>query len=229
MGRITRLLLLIVLGLLFFPNKAFADTSCQPIYGGGQTCTTTGNISINKTVMNPQANKMVDNLSINDPRYKPGFIVTFQINLTNTGNSNVSKINVADVFPQYLNFSSGPGNFNSDTRTLSFEVDNLASNESRTFTIMGKITDANQIPLDKGIICVVNQATATNLDSPSQSSQDNSQLCIEKAQGFPIFSTTTVTVTPATGPEMFGLIVLIPTGIAGFMLRKYTMTKENLK
>ena len=106
MGRVIKLILLLVIGYSLLVNRAFADTSCQPIYGGGQTCVTTGNISINKTVMNPQTNKMVDNLSINDPKYKPGFIVTFQINVTNTGNNNISRINIVDFFPQYVTFSS---------------------------------------------------------------------------------------------------------------------------
>jgi len=208
-----------------------SNSSCQPIYGGGQTCITTGNISINKTVLNPQTNKMVDSLSINDPKYKPGFITTFQITLTNTGNVNISRIKVADIFPQYINFSLGPGNFDNNTKALSFEVDNLTPNESRTFTILGRVADASQIPLGQGVICVVNQATATNMDNASQVSQDNSQLCIEEAQptGFPIFPTAKVTITPATGPEMFGLIALIPTGIAGWFLRKKSFKREGMK
>jgi len=225
----------ILFSLLFcfiVPAKSFADTSCQPIYGGGQTCVTTGNISINKTVLNPQTNQFVDNLSINDARFQPGFLVTFKITITNTGNAVISKISVKDVFPQHIIFSSGTGNFDNNTKTLTLEVDKLAANETRSFTILGKVVDASQIPIDQGgTVCVVNQATATNIDNASQVSQDNAQFCIEKAAqtkgGFPVVPTTpVVTVTPPTGAETLGLISLIPSGLAGWFLRKQSFKKE---
>ena len=212
------------------PLKAFADTSCQPIYGGGQTCVTTGNISINKTVMNPKTNQFVDNLNINDSRYQPEFTTTFQIAVTNTGNASISRVKVSDVFPQYITFSSGTGNFDSNTKTLTFEINNLLANETKNFTVLGKIVNSSLIPISQGsVVCVVNQATATNLDNTSQVSQDNAQLCIEKtatSSGFPVFPTTTIKTTPATGVESLVLFSLIPTGIAGWFLRKQSFKKE---
>jgi len=206
-----------------FPFKTFADTTCQAIYGGGQTCVTTTNISINKTVMNPQTGAMVDNLGINDPLYKPGFIATFQIAVTNTSGSNISRISVKDIFPQYVTFSSGPGSFDNNSQTLTFEVDNLASNETRTFTILGRIVNISLLPINQGgVVCVINQATATNIDNSSQTSQDNAQLCIEKSvtSSFPNFSNTTLKTTPSTGAESLTLLSLVPTSIAGLLLRK---------
>jgi uncharacterized repeat protein (TIGR01451 family) len=224
------IIILLTIISLAFPLKSFADTSCQPIYGGGQTCVTTGNISINKTVMNPQNGSMVDNLSINDPHYQPGSVTTFQIAVTNTGNSNISRINVKDVFPQYITFSSGPGSFDNSSKTLTFEVDNLAVNETRNFTILAKVVDGTLIPINQGAsVCIINQATATNIDNNAQAAQDNAQFCIEKTTatiGFPAFPSTTVTVTPSTGPESLALFALIPTGITGLFLRKKSIKKE---
>ena len=212
------------------PLRAFADTACQPIYGGGQTCVTTGNISINKTIMNPQSGNMVDNLSINDPRYLPGYITTFQISVTNTGNSNISRINVRDIFPQYITFSSGPGSFDNNTKILNFDVNNLNVNETRNYTILGRVVDANSLPISQGsVVCVVNQATATNLDNNSQVSQDNAQFCIEKstpAAGFPAATNTNIKVMPATGPDSLALLALIPTGLSGLILRRKSFKKE---
>lgn len=235
MGRIIKLLLIFTIFLIstfYFlsSRKASADTSCQPIYGGGQTCVSSSNISTNKTVLNPETNKMVDSLSINDPKYQPGFITTFQITIKNTGNADISKINVNDIFPQYINFSAGPGNFDNDTKTLSFEVDNLKPNESKTFTIMGRVANDAQIPLNQGVVCVVNRAIAKNMDNPSEIAQDNSRLCIEKKvseetstarnKGFPIFPLSKVTITPPTGPNSLVLFLLIPIAGAGYWLRK---------
>ena len=36
---------------------------CEPIYGGGQTCVSRGNIILNKAVQNPSTKQYLDNLS----------------------------------------------------------------------------------------------------------------------------------------------------------------------
>ncbi len=224
MGRIVKLLIVFVVLFLFAP-KASADIVCQPIYGGGQTCITVGNVVVNKTVLNPKTNKLVDNLSINDPKYEPGFITTFQITIANSGNTTISHIDVKDIFPQYLIFSAGPGSFDANTKTLSFGLDNLKPNEVKTFTILGRVVEANQLPIAQGVVCVVNQAVATSDNNAT--SQDNSQLCIEKKApkavtkaGLPVSPPSQIKITPATGPGDFQLIGLAAIGIIGYFLRK---------
>ncbi len=204
--------------------SAKAEVSCQPIYGGGQTCIQVSQVAINKTVENPQTGAFVDNLGINDPRYSPSSTVTFRIIVTNTGNTDTSKVTVKDIFPQFINFVSGPGSFDANTKTLSFEVDNLSAGASTTFTVSGKTADANQFPNSQGITCVVNQAIATA--NNGQQSSDNSQFCIEKPVlgvtkgGLKVLPAPSIAETPATGPEMLPLIGLIPTGLIGLILKK---------
>lgn len=224
----------IILGLSLFVASnaiAFADgtTNCQPIYGGGQSCVTSGNIVINKTVQNPQNGQFVDNLSVNDPRFAPGSTVTFDLTITNNGGSQIDSVTVKDVFPQFVTFQSGPGNFDSNANTLTFTLSNLKANESRTTTIQGKIADTSAFSTN--VVCVVNQSIAT---ANNMTSQDNSQFCIEKNApqptivsqptmtkgGLPIFPSPIVTKTPPTGPESVALLGMIPTGIAGLLLRK---------
>lgn len=223
--------------------KVYAQTpSCQPIYGGGQSCVTTNSIVINKTVLNPQTNQFVDSLNINDPKYQPGFIATFQISVTNTGKSNVSKIDVKDIFPQYVNFGSGTGTFDTNTNTLSFSLTDLAPNETRKYGIVGRVFNAGQIPITSGpVVCVINQAIAMVNDK--NVSQDNAQFCIEETAenalnttpavaavttnlkgGFPIFSPVPIALTPATGPESLALLALVPTGIVGIFLIRRSRT-----
>jgi len=241
MGRIIKLFLLFVIGYWFLvvAPRAQADVSCQPIYGGGQSCITTNNIIVNKTVLNPQTNQFVDNLNINDPKYQPGFVASFQISVTNTGNSNVSRVDVKDIFPQYVNFGSGAGTFNSNANTLSFSLANLAPNETRTFGVVGRVFNADQIPVSIGsVICVVNQAIA--MINGNNISQDNAQFCIEKTSvaipvttatkgGFPVFPPVSTTSTPKTGSESLALLVLVPSGIAGWLMIRYSNKKDDLK
>ena len=226
------LILILILGISLFayPIASYADMSCQPIYGGGQTCVTTGNFVIDKKILNTQTNAFVDNLGVNDMKFEPGNIVNFQISVTNNGTTSQT-IDVKDIFPQYLNFETGPGSFDPNTKNLTFTANNLKPDETRTFKVNGRIVDSNQISISQGFVCVVNQATATNPKDTSQTSQDNSQFCIEKKVqgavkgGFPVLPVTPVYSTPATGSETLALISLIPTAIAGWLLRKYTYKK----
>ena len=207
--------------------SASADSSCQPIYGGGETCVQVGNVFVNKTVQNPQNNAFVDNLGVNDPKYSPSSNVTFHITVTNNGGNTISKITVKDILPQFVNFVSGPGSFDSNSKTLTFELGDLKAGESRTFTVVGKTADQDKLPSSQGITCVVNQAISTA--NNGQESSDNSQFCIEKPVlgettkgGLKVFPAQPIAKTPATGAEMLGLFGLIPSGVLGFFLRKKT-------
>ena len=221
------ILTLAIFAFMASAKGALADTSCQPIYGGGQTCIQVGNVVINKTVQNPQTGSFVDNLNVNDPKFAPGSSVTFNITVTNTGSSTINKVTVKDTLPQFVNFVSGPGSFDSNTKVLTFDVTNLKAAESRTLTVAAKVTEAGQFPADQGITCVVNQALAASENG--QQSSDNSQFCIQKPVlgettkgGLKVFPAPAVTITPPTGPEMLPLIGLIPSAIAGFFLRRKT-------
>lgn len=231
MKQIVLTLSLLIIGLFATVGVSYAaGTNCQPIYGGGQTCVTTGNILINKTVQNPHTNQFVDNLGINDAHFAPGQTVTFQITVTNTGAAAIANTTVKDIFPQFVSFVSGPGNFDGNTNTLTFTVSSLQANESRTFTLQGKVADANAMPADQGLLCVINQSSA-NSDSNGGNSQDNAQFCIQKSAplptqavttkgGLPVFPAPSVTTTPPTGPEALPLLAMIPTAVAGFVLRR---------
>lgn len=221
--------LIFYLSLFILIPAAHAVVSCQPIYGGGQTCITTGNVIINKKVLNPANNAFVDSLGINDPKYAPGFIANFKLEITNSKDTNIARVEVKDIFPQYIEFATGPGTFDSQTKTLTFIVDNLAPNETRTFGIVGRVVAVNQLPVNQEIVCVVNQAIATTNEGAI--SQDNSQFCIEKKatipapaakKGFPVFSPGNIITTPSTGPESLALLALIPIGITGWILRRYS-------
>jgi len=215
--------------ILIAPKSAFADDGCTPVYGGGQTCPPPGNITIDKTVQNPQSGIFVDNLTTNDPKYSAGQIVNFKIVITNTTGTNIPSVSVKDVFPSYLTFVSGNGSFDSNKNTLTFSLSNLNGGQTQTFNVQAKVVDGANIPFNNGVVCVVNQAFGTT--SGGQTAQDNSQLCIQKITvtptpvvttkgGLPVAPAPKIIATPATGPEMLPLIGLIPTGIAGFILRR---------
>lgn len=208
---------------LFSSRSTLADVVCQPVYGGGQNCVTVGNILVNKMVQNPQTGQFIDNLGINDPKFTANQSVTFQINLTNTGSAVIQQTAVRDTFPGFVSFTAGNGNFDSNTKTLTFTTDSLNPGETRTFSVQGQIVDAKGLP--DNVTCVVNQVTATT--NTGQMSQDNAQFCIQKAigttttkGGLPVLPAPKVTSTPPTGPELLPLIGLLPAGLSGWFMRK---------
>lgn len=204
---------------------------CQPIYGG-QVCVTE-NLLIDKKVQNPKTNDFVDSLGVNDPKYQPNTLVPFKVTIKNTGDTTIGEITAKDTYPLHVDFASGPGSFDSNTHTLTFVVNDLKKDESRTFSLVGRIVTADKLPVNQGIVCVVNQASAT---TNGKTAHDNSQFCIikdvlaakiptETKGGLKVFEKPQVKATPPTGPGMLALVGLIPSGIAGFVLRRKTKIK----
>lgn len=211
---------MLIAGIVTLTPKAYADTTCQPIYGGGQTCTSTS-ISIEKDVVNPVTNNDVHDLGINDPNFHPGDTVTFHITIQNTGTNNISSLTVKDIFPSVLQFVNGPGSFDNSSQTLTFQVGGLATNQSQTFTVMGTVR--NPLPNNQST-CTVNQAIVTT--NTNASAQDSSQFCVQAVSAgisptLTPFATPQVISTPATGASPMWLL-LIPLSIGGYFLQKQT-------
>lgn len=208
----------------------YGSSQCQPIYGGGESCATTPQLEINKTVQNPQTKLFVDNLSVSDPKFSTGKTVTFKITVKNTSNSKLTDLTITDILPDFVDFASGVGSFDSKTKTLTIKLDKLDSNEARDFFVLAKVVSQNSLPADQNVTCVVNQSMiAVN----GKKSQDNSQFCIEKVTATPtpvnpgvtkgglkVFPPAEVQKTPDTGPEAIALFGLIPSGIGGLFLRR---------
>lgn len=217
---------ILLLGALsVFPTKAFAD--CQPIYGGGQTCTSF-NFTIDKKVQVPGkgGGNFVDNLTFNDPRFSPSQTVSYELIVTNTGNNNIPTLNIVDTFPQFINFVSGAGSYDTNSKKLSFTVNNLGAGQNQKFNLTAQIADSKTVPA--GVTCelndtnnVTNKVTATDTNGASDS--DSSTVCIQNSTA--VLPAATVKTTPATGPEMIPLLLLFPGALGGLFLRKRSNKK----
>ena len=218
MKKIFNFAVLTFLSLVFAGAVSPALADCQSVYGGGQTCTF--NYTINKLVQVPGkgGGQYVDNLSINDPKYSPSQNVNYEVIVTNTGNNTIPTLTINDAFPQFITFVSGVGNYNQSNNTLNFTVSNLEAGKSVTYVLAAKTADANTLPNNQGIICVINQVSATDQNGQVQS--DSSQLCIQKAVLPAVAPAPKMVTTPATGPEMLPLLALLPGALGGLILRK---------
>ncbi len=183
------LILLSALSFLSALSPVFASVTCTTQYGGGQTCVSTGQLLVNKRVWNPDTNQMVDNLTVNDHRFKLGDEVTFSIDVKNVGDSTINNITFTDTLPAFLTWTTG------DTNVT---IESLTPGQTRTFTVIAKVNS-------NGTACDVNTATAAG---NGLSDSDTSQVCIKGAIPAEI---------PKTGPEY--LFLLLPLGGIGFLIR----------
>lgn len=192
--------------------RAFAQYGCPPVYGGGEICPRPEAL-IDKMVKNPQSATFVDNLGVLDPKFSPGQEVNFRLMVKNTGTDKFAKAEVKDILPNFLDFISGPGSFGKDSRTLTFNIDNLAAGESRQFEVVAKFFPENQLPSSQGLFCVVNEA---RVKADDREDKDTTQLCVEK-------KVLGAAVQPVTGSQNWTFVFLgiFLTGILGkIILRK---------
>jgi uncharacterized repeat protein (TIGR01451 family) len=232
---------------------AYADTNCQSIYGGGENCGS-GNITVEKLVLNPTTNQYVNNLGTNDPAYKPLSPIFFKIIVKNTSTTNLNNITVNDTIcsgvkktcqnPEFVDFVSGPGNFNTSTETLTYTIASLPAGQENDVIIAGRTVAAVNLPVNTTLVCPTNTVQVTMINS--QPTEATSEFCIQTTQnipantnqpaqsttkgGLPVYNQTTnfpvyspsgnVKNTPSTGPETLPLLAMIPTGGLGFWLRK---------
>ena len=204
---------LFLLGIFVASAATSASADCQTLYGGGQTCTSF-NFTINKLVQMPNNSNFVDNLGINDPRFSPSQSINYQLIVTNTGNETIPTLNVKDNFPQFINFVSGAGSFDTNSKVLSFTISNLGAGQSQTFNLSAKTADSKTVPA--GITCAINQASAD--DTHGDIDSDSAQACIQNSTA--VLPAATVKTTPATGPELIPLALLFPGALGGFFLRR---------
>lgn len=151
--------------------SAYAD-GCTNQYGSTVECPP-NNIVVNKKVRSAtNVNVFVENITSRDPAYMPGEEVEYDVAVTNTSNANFATVTVIDVFPEEVEFVSGPGRYEKEFRKLTYEISDLKAGTTVHNRMIVKILKNVAVP-----DCdVVNTVTATG--PGGQSDQDTSNLCV---------------------------------------------------
>ncbi len=198
------LTLLTAITFLTFAPRAQAGVGSYGQYGqyGQPGGTPSQGISIDKKVGQPTTTKggtviYVDNFSPSDARFKPGQQVYFQIKVKNTSNATLTNVVVRDIIPSYLEPIEGPGNYDANARTITFNYATLNAGEERTEKLLMQIYPQDRLPADKGLMCITNKA---EVKTGNMTGQDSAQLCIEK-------EVIGVQKAPSAGPEM-GILLM---------------------
>lgn len=162
----------VLAGSLFFVGSASADTSCPHVYGAN--CPS-GNLSIDKKVRHPRTGEFIDSISSSDATYLPDQEVKFRIEVKNTGGQDLFNVKAEDVLPDFVDFISGTGDFDSGSKTLRWTIDKIGPSESKFFEIRVKVKSAANLP-DLNINCVTNQV---RVSKDSMNASDTSSFCIQ--------------------------------------------------
>lgn len=212
--------LILLASFMLFTSRAYADTSYQAPCGayGQAPCPITTTFTVQKEVQKPtKGGEFIKNITQADPKFAPGQTVNFRITVQNNGTSSLSSVDLTDVFPQFLNFTTGVGGtFDPKTKVLKFSFNDIKPGESKQVIISVQVDSADKLPKDQGVVCVTNQVTAV---SGGTQAQDSSQVCIEK-QVLGVQPTVPIKQTPPTGPEMAVLPLLGSMGAFGVFLRR---------
>lgn len=203
------------------PRTASAQYGCNGQYGN---CPTSQSIVVDKLVGMPNATKggiascdgvdYRDNYSSSDSRFAPGSYVCFKIKVKNTSNVTLNDVVFKDYLPSYVSAVEGPGSFDANSRVISYTIGNMSSGAENVYYIKAQIAGQNQLPSNKGLMCLVNKAHAYN---GTVSDEDTAQFCVEK-------QVTPGKVTPSSGPE-FGMLLVAGSTLmagAGIMLKRKT-------
>jgi len=214
----TQIVLLPVVSLLLFISPAvLADSGQYGQYGQYGQPAPVQSILVDKQVSKPMSKskggtlqyEYVDNLTPSDVRFQPGMDIYFRIRVKNTSNITLNDIIVTDKVPSYLEPIEGPGNYDSNARTVAFNAGSLAAGDERTFNLKMQWFAQDKLPADRGLLCVTNSVRAY---TSSASDEDTAQACVEK-------QVIGVKAAPKAGPEMNVLLMLGQLGILGIGLK----------
>ena len=194
--------------LAFGIPRVFADM-CTTQYGGTTTCQPS-DLTVNKQVKNPTTAVFVENLTTTDPTFTPGSDVTFKLTIKNGSGETFDPVTVKDTLPPYLEFVSGPGTYNKDTKVLEFQLEKMIAGESRTVEILARVLPADQFPSGKSLFCVTNIAEVSALN---RRDSDSAQACLQNGD--------VARILPVAGYN--DLMLLLPfagVGLGGLALLK---------
>jgi len=167
--------------ILLSSDSVFAAVRCETQYGGNEVCVTTGELQIDKEILDPcYAGAYKDNLYLTDYLFKTGDYVTFKLTVKNVGDDTLNNVRITDNLPSFLFFTGETPH--------EFTIDHLNPDESESFEVKARVVAESQLEADR--ICGVN--TAEVWADGDQHDKDTSQVCATK-------KVLGVSVLPETG------------------------------
>lgn len=200
----------IVAGIAFLLSLSLSLASPIDAYMYGED-QPTSQLIVDKQIATSETANWQDNLPADQEVLREGDLVKFQITIKNSGDKNLTNIQVTDSLPEYLTPVFNPGEYNKENNQIKWEIEKLEAGEQETFEIRAHIDSANQALVD-GTQCLINKVEA--VAETGESDQDTSSFCITTPQVLPEAGTGVSEILVGTG---FAAMI----GLAGVILRKF--------
>ncbi len=200
----------IVAGIAFLLSLSLSLASPIGAYMYGED-QPTSQLIVDKQIATSETANWQDNLPADQEVLREGDLVKFQITIKNSGDKNLTNIQVTDSLPEYLTPVFNPGEYNKENNQIKWEIEKLEAGEQETFEIRAHIDSANQALVD-GTQCLINKVEA--VAETGESDQDTSSFCITTPQVLPEAGTGVSEILVGTG---FAAMI----GLAGVILRKF--------
>ncbi len=201
--------LISTLAFLVFASPSLAAVRCETQYGGNEVCVTTGELQIDKEVLDPRNSGVYrDNLFLTDYQFKTSENVTFKLKVKNVGDNTLNNVRVYDNLPSFLFFTGETAH--------EFTIEHLNPGDSQEFEVKTRVVAESQLEADR--ICGVNTAEVWADDD--QHDKDTSEVCATKK----VLGITTLPQTGFSGSSVL-LFSSAITGLIGFALIKLGKAK----
>lgn len=228
---ISAILIIAVLAITAMPSKASAKKECFTQYGGGETCIDIdedGKLDVDKTVWNPESDDFEDNIKASEHKFSEGNKVRFRIRVKNTGDIRLENIELEDVLPSFVRYSSGDGDGKSDNTRVEFDEFDLNPGESEEFEFTAKVDFDGVSPKDS-TVCLTNVARAEGEhkddEDETESDSDFANFCVKTGKVLGKESPKRMPVTGGSEDQTMANLILAGAISSGLILVGFGLKK----
>ncbi len=218
--------LLIITGFaLFFVNVANAK-ECHTVYGGGEVCET-GELSLDKKVLNPNKNEYWDNIAAKDYVFAPEQEVKFSLRVKNTSDVKVDGVRINDDFDRLDDYmvyvSSDKGDYRAEVtdHKVKFDFGSLDPDEEVTVYFVARFKKADGLPA--GTTCITNAAHVYSHED-SLSDSDYAEFCVKNETGKIVTGKT-----PETGFDLQSVLTYQALGFVALSTLAFAKAKAVIR
>ena len=163
-------------------------------------------VTVDKKIRLMKENILLDNVPTSKYVFVDGDTIEFEIAVTNTGNEDLTEVNLSDVLPKYLSLIFNPGSLDKNSNTLNWSLDKLSAGENKIYIVRAKISG---FEATNGVqtIKLTNKAYVT---ANGINDQDNASYYVTKQ------------MVPTTGDDSLPIktALLVSVGVSALFLRK---------
>lgn len=163
-------------------------------------------VTVDKKIRLMKENILLDNVPSSKYIFVDGDTIEFEIVVTNTGNEDLTGVNLSDVLPKYLSLIFNPGSLDKNSNTLNWSLDKLSAGENKIYVVRAKISG---FEATSGIQ-TIKLTNKVNVMANGVGDQDNASYYVTKK------------MVPTTGDDSLPIktALLVSVSVSALFLRK---------